>query len=321
MISIIVPIYNVEDYLEDCLDSILNSSYKDYELILIDDGSTDGSGLICDNYQERDSRITVIHTDNNGISAARNTGLDRAKGDYISFIDGDDIIHPRMLETLKDALESGDYDFSMINYLAIEKTELSTVQLEQDCHLENEFRELKQNEFMNGLIDAANESLKYNFSWNKLYKRTFIGNMRFVNTVIEDMEWNCRVCLKMNKAIYADRQLYYWVQRDSSQVHQGIGERYINRVNSYLLCYKDIPQGDTVFKDRWLERLYKVMLYTHHETKPNRNLNKRSRAICATVYDETKKDLLKSHLGRLKKMVLLSCYRFPAMYSLLRAFS
>ena len=89
MISIIVPIYNVEDYLEDCLDSILNSSYKDYELILIDDGSTDGSGLICDNYQERDSRITVIHTDNNGISAARNTGLDRAKGDYISFIDGD----------------------------------------------------------------------------------------------------------------------------------------------------------------------------------------------------------------------------------------
>lgn len=319
MISVIVPIYNVEDYLEDCLASILNSTYEDFELILVDDGSTDQSGLICDRFQNQDNRIKVIHKENSGVSDARNMGLDNAHGDYISFIDGDDIIHPKMLEILKAALESGDYDFSMINYSVIEKEESNNIMDRIISQRDNGCREIIPYEFMSGLMDGSTESLIYNFSTNKLYKKSLIEGLRFVTTAIEDLEWNCRVCLRMSKAIYVDQALYYWVQRDTSQLHQGIGERYINRVKSYLLCYKDIPQNYTEFRNRWLERIYKVMLYTREDTKSlNRALYPESNSICKAVYSETKNDLMKSGLGWFKKMVLLSCYRFPLLYSLLR---
>ncbi len=320
MISVIVPIYNVEDYLEDCLASILNSTYDDFELILVDDGSTDKSGLICDHYKQKDNRIKVIHKENSGVSDARNMGLDNAQGDYISFIDGDDVIHPMMLEILRTTLESGDYDFSMINYAVIEKEESNNISDRVISHLEKGFRKIGPIEFMNGLMDGSTESLIYNFSTNKLYKKSLIDGLRFVTTPIEDMEWNCRVCLRMNKAIYVDQALYYWVQRDTLQMHQGIGERYINRVKSYLLCYKDIPQNNTELKSRWLERIYKVMLYTRKDTKlQNRVLYPKSKMICEAVHNEIKTDLLKCKMGWAKKMVLLSCYRFPLLYSLLRA--
>ena len=98
-ISVIVPVFNVEKYLSRCINSILNQSFTDFELILIDDGSTDGSGIICDEYAKKDSRITVIHQNNQGQAAARNKAIDIAKGDYYSFVDSDDYIHPKMFET------------------------------------------------------------------------------------------------------------------------------------------------------------------------------------------------------------------------------
>ena len=100
MISIIVPIYNVELYLEKCIESIINQTYKDIEVILINDGSTDKSGIICDKYAKIDDRIIVLHKENGGVSSARNKGLDIAKGDYIAFVDPDDYIEPNMYEEM-----------------------------------------------------------------------------------------------------------------------------------------------------------------------------------------------------------------------------
>ena len=100
MISVIVPVYNVEPYLRKCLDSIIGQTYKDLEIIIIDDGSTDCSGKICDEYEERDGRLKVFHTENKGLSAARNLGLDNATGDWIGFVDSDDWIEPDMYEVL-----------------------------------------------------------------------------------------------------------------------------------------------------------------------------------------------------------------------------
>ena len=114
MVSIIVTVYNIEKYLEPCLKSILDSTYQDYEVILVDDGSKDGSGMICDHFAEQDGRFKVIHKVNAGVSQARNTGLEAAKGDYITFVDGDDVIHPNMLAVLMDAINEGDYDVSMV---------------------------------------------------------------------------------------------------------------------------------------------------------------------------------------------------------------
>lgn len=104
-VSVIVPAYNVAPYLEECISSILASTFQDYEILLIDDGSTDETGAICDTLAKRSERIRVFHTENGGLCAARNLGLDNAKGDYINFVDGDDLISPHMLERLAAAMQ------------------------------------------------------------------------------------------------------------------------------------------------------------------------------------------------------------------------
>ena len=112
-ISIIVPVYNVEKYLKTCLDSIINQTYQNLEIILVDDGSTDNSGEICEEYRKTDSRIILIHKENEGLSMARNFGLDIASGDYISFVDSDDFIARNMMEALYNRLLETQSDMAI----------------------------------------------------------------------------------------------------------------------------------------------------------------------------------------------------------------
>lgn len=116
MISVIIPVYNVEKYLRECLDSVIAQTYKNLEILLVDDGSTDSSGAICDEYAVRDSRVRVIHRENQGVSAARNLALDLAKGSYISFVDADDIIAERFLETLYGAVQETGAEIAACNF-------------------------------------------------------------------------------------------------------------------------------------------------------------------------------------------------------------
>ena len=116
-ISVIVPVYKAEVYLADCIDSILNQTFSDLEIILVNDGSPDGSGAICDAYASRESRITVLHQENQGQAAARNHAMNLAKGQWICFVDSDDLIHPQMLEMLYDAAVKGDCGISMCRML------------------------------------------------------------------------------------------------------------------------------------------------------------------------------------------------------------
>ena len=111
LISVIVPIYNVAPYLHECIDSIINQTYKNIEVILVDDGSTDNSGKICDEYAKKDRRMVVIHQENQGVNLARTNGLNIAKGDYIGYVDGDDWIEPEMYEHLLNKILETDADF------------------------------------------------------------------------------------------------------------------------------------------------------------------------------------------------------------------
>ena len=120
MISIVVPVYKVEKYLNRCVDSILNQTYTDFECILVDDGSPDKCGQICDEYAELDKRIRVIHKENGGLSDARNVGIDAAKGEYILFVDSDDWIHPQLIELtlkiiIKEKADVVSYDYKKVN--------------------------------------------------------------------------------------------------------------------------------------------------------------------------------------------------------------
>ena len=117
-ISIISPVYNVEDYLKDCVESILNQTYKNIELILIDDGSTDNSGKICDEYASKDNRVKIVHKKNGGLSSARNAGLDIATGDYIFFVDSDDFLYKNsVIEKIIKATNGGTKDLILLPYI------------------------------------------------------------------------------------------------------------------------------------------------------------------------------------------------------------
>ena len=122
-ISIIIPIYNVKEYLKRCVDSVLNQSYKNIEVILIDDGSTDGSEKICDEYAKKDKRVVVVHQKNSGVSASRNKGIELATGKYIGFVDSDDYIHKDMFEKLYNSLISTSSSISMCNYQLLDVDE------------------------------------------------------------------------------------------------------------------------------------------------------------------------------------------------------
>ena len=210
LISIIVPIYNVEGYVSTCIDSLLRQTYPHLQIILVDDGSTDRSGAICDKYARQDTRIEVIHQENAGLSAARNSGLKRAIGELIAFVDGDDYVHPQMYDTLYRALRSGDYDFSMV--LGKQVPDGSS----QVLSLSSVFKQtvLPQERLMRGLFNLETiEEAQLQAVWNKLYKRELLEEELFQKTGTEDTEFNCRIYLHVHRAILIEEAMYYWVQR------------------------------------------------------------------------------------------------------------
>lgn len=315
MISIIVPIYKVEDYLVACIKSILASTYKDFELILVDDGSPDNCGRICDEYAAKDSRIHVIHKKNGGLSDARNSGLNVAKGEYVSFVDSDDVIHPRMLEILHDAIKKDDYDFSMSLHQEVNNSEEIPLLSNPRYGFSYRHRELNQEECMYGLMSPAHADLKYNYVWNKLYKRSFIGDARFIDTAIEDMEFNNRLYLRMNKAVLVEAEHYYYVQRPSSLLHTGGDQRAANRLESFLLCLQEVPQKMLEARTKYLERLYDELFQTYYRLR-NTCFWDRVIASKAKIFQDSEGEYWHSDVPILRKSVVLLCLKLPCCYSI-----
>ena len=128
-LSIIIPIYNSEKYLDECINSILSQEFQDFELILVDDGSSDRSPLICDKYSKQDTRISVIHTKNGGVSKARNHGIERSTGIYIAFVDADDMVNPRMYSTLYNKAIQTNSDLILCGYKEIASSYSKTLSI------------------------------------------------------------------------------------------------------------------------------------------------------------------------------------------------
>ena len=166
MISVIVPVYHVEKYLDTCVQSILNQTYKDLEIILVDDGSADACSKMCDEYEKLDSRVKVIHKENGGLSDARNAGLDVATGDYIAFVDSDDYIHPDMYANMYAFLERNpDFNLVMCRYKKVEEDE-KEIYLKQTAQ---DIRILEHKDFVEDMF-SAEQYEEYVVVWNKLYR-------------------------------------------------------------------------------------------------------------------------------------------------------
>lgn len=209
-ISVVVPIYNVEQYLDKCVESLVNQTYKNLEIILVDDGSRDNSGKIADEWATKDNRIKVIHKKNGGLSDARNAGIKIATGEYIGFVDSDDWINYKMYEILMNNLGKYNADISVC---AIKKV------YEEEVVNENQI--LNKNIWMftaeKALENLIDEGILKQTVWNKLYKREIIDDIYFeFGKIHEDEFWTYQIFGRCKSIVYTDDQLYYYLQRSGS---------------------------------------------------------------------------------------------------------
>lgn len=205
LISVIVPIYNVEAYLPRCLDSIVNQTYRNLEIILVDDGSPDNCGAICDEYANRDSRIRVIHKVNGGSSAARNAGLDVARGEYIGFVDSDDIIRPEMYELLLNALRESEKKIACC-YAGWDPRDQSPVE-------HPEIREVGMEDTINGIFSGQVGTSV----WRRLYHRSIWGKLRFpVGETNEDYPILIPTTVAADGMVHVRVKLYFYRPSPSS---------------------------------------------------------------------------------------------------------
>lgn len=219
LISIIIPVYNAESTLKRCLDSVTRQTYRNLEIILVDDGSTDSSGKICDESAIIDDRIRVLHKNNSGVSEARNTGLDNCSGEYVAFVDSDDYIALEMYEVMLDQLKSSGKDCCVCQFQLVEQN--GSVESINDLYYEIS-GEYSGHAFerMLALADHWYKDGVVCSPWNKLYKREALDSLRFEGKYAEDYRMICRLNAKGTSYIVIPLPFYYYCQNKSSITHR-----------------------------------------------------------------------------------------------------
>jgi glycosyltransferase involved in cell wall biosynthesis len=235
-ISIIVPVFNTNENLSVCIESILNQTFKDIELILVDDGSTDGSGKTCDEFSQKDQRVIVIHKKNRGVSSARNTGLNIASGDYIGWVDSDDYIAPDMFELLYSLARQYDADISECNFSAVFHDNIRFAGFGKE--LESGEDSFLINKFISGDI--------YYGIWTKLFRRSLFDSVRFPEGRIYEDTWLVLYfCLQNLNYVRTPESKYYYRQTDNSIIRSSISERkareFIYNLENQLKLVKIYP--------------------------------------------------------------------------------
>lgn len=270
LISIIVPVYKVQSHLHACLDSILAQTYTNLQILLIDDGSPDGCPTICDNYANKDSRVQVIHQKNGGLSDARNTGLNQAIGEYIGFVDSDDIINRFMFQILVDEAISSGADIVGCNYLSCATESFTKIKT---------FKENRGFDESNGIIHGVDKRCEMkgqeavclllrdeelqNYVWNKLYKATLWRGIRFpVGQRFEDINTTYRLFERANQVVLLPEVLYYYQIRKDSIVQSCSLESEIDCVKANIQRYEDLraryPMLNTIMLNQILHSIIKV---------------------------------------------------------------
>lgn len=218
LISIIIPVYNVCEYLEKCLDSVINQTYTNLEIILVDDGSSDGSEKICDEYAVKDNRIKVVHKANGGVASARNEGVRNSIGEYIGWVDSDDYACPNMFERLYELAVNNDSDIVVCsNYIN---------EISNENGKYNIYTKTSKEVMADVLLDKITSHL-----WNKLFKRDLFDNIIFPNiSVAEDVAVMHKIFEKANNVTFTDEKLYLYFRRRSNNLTNNYKLMAENRV-------------------------------------------------------------------------------------------
>lgn len=303
LVSVIIPAYNIEDYIGRCLDSIISQTYKNLEIIVVDDGSRDYTGEILDNYAKKDRRIKVIHKENGGVSSARNKGIEAAEGDYIGFIDGDDLIEPEMYKTLVDLLEEENADIAHCGYQMVFPDRI-------DYYHNTGKKKIQTTE--EGLKDLLSGEMIEPGLVNKLYKKELIKNCRLNETVKinEDLLMNYQLFKLSQKSVYYDITPYSYMIRSSSDT--GANSLITKREDSLRVLnqIKDDCINNNLLSIIYKRYIYLLMAICRDGLK-DKSYMKYQKKQRKQLKKELKTDVFKSCIPKkLKYMSLFSCY-FP----------
>lgn len=248
LISVIVPVYNVEKYLDKCVSSIVDQTYKNLEIILVDDGSPDNCPAMCDAWAERDSRIRVIHKENGGSAQARNVALEVSRGDYIAFADSDDMMNRNMLTVLQKIAADQNADIVECGF-SIDQKEV----LDQAF---NVFVETVYDSQM-AMVEHLDDIIFRQVIWNKLYKAKTVEKIKFVEgKVIDDEFWTYRAIGNATKLVRIENKLYFYRQQDDSVMHQSYSLKRLVTIEAHIERHEFIQNKFPELYERSLVQLW-----------------------------------------------------------------
>ena len=267
MISIIIPIYNVEKYLEKCLDSILNQTYKNLEIILIDDGSTDNSPNICNSYCEKDKRIKIIHKNNEGVSSARNKGIELSKGKYIVFIDSDDYVSNEHIEVLYDCIISNNVDLVISNLIDISEDGIILNNEEKESFLMNKDQCLKE---------LLSEDNFYHLCCGNIYRKDLLEKIRFncKYRIAEDLDFLYRYIKQISSAYFLSKNTYYYLKREGSATNSIYSEKWNDELKICNFIISEMVELENNFHKYAKRKYIRLNINQAYRFKLNKNQTK-----------------------------------------------
>ena len=303
-ISVIIPVYNTALYLRRCLDSVIQSTYRHLEIICVNDGSTDESLSILEQYRALDLRVVIVNQINSGVSAARNAGMSRATGEFISFVDSDDWVHPQMFEVLRDSMHE-DVCMAVCMPKHVDHQE----QLEQ-------FESPKKISIPSLREAYKNTTIRY-YVWGRLYRTSMVIGRRFDTEISlgEDTVFNLMLAGQPGKCTFIEERLYFYFQRDTSAVHAANWEKYSRMVEQYIQLAKKenaVPR-ELIYEDAIKKAFF--YRYTYMFTDDYPKAAKAAKASVREALSEVKKQRLMSN----KKIIAYTLMNdFPFLYRIYR---
>ena len=314
LVSVIVSVYNTERVLERTLSCIANQTYQNLEIILVDDGSTDTSGQICDAFAEKDARCKVIHKPHEGQGSAKNAGQKIATGVFLFFPDSDDLFNLDMIRILHEAItKNPTYDLAISGMEEVKDWDTNTTssaRVAEDIPTEV----YSQDDLIRGLFSKYDDRFVY--GWNKLYRRELLTDLWCENYPRhQDFDFNFRVFLKARKAVFVNLKLYFWVQWSGSKTHQSdTWDLYYKSRTAILYnnC-KNLSQEDKRYAHYLLDALYRAMVFWEEWSRKSGNFHE-VKVICDDYQKRTRHAYVKTReISLLRKVFCLTMLAFPSL--------
>lgn len=313
LISIVVPVYNVEKYLNRCVESLLSQTYENLEIILVDDGATDNSGKLCDEYLIKDKRVKVIHKENGGLSDARNVGLENSNGKYIAFIDSDDYIGKDFVKVLYNMCTENNANIAQCSYEIVRDTQKDST----SNKVENK-NNIVNMSGTNAIYNIFGEKyVEYTVAWNKLYEKSLFNNIKYPKGKLhEDEATTYKLFYEAKNVAVTNQKLYYYYIRANSITNKKYTLKrldYIEELEEQLKFFKD--KNENILYNEVYYRYARSLIQAYFRCKRNIEDSSNIQIDLMKKYKESVKELINIKEITLKrKIILMFGNTFPNLY-------